>query len=164
MDVPEVDDDEITARVDDPASSDIQMQGSPPSAPAGSEPAHAADAGLGRRRADQAHAESGHRDEHALASTAGSAAQPASSASSGHRASAQDAEMHFLEMEEELGALERALSHLGPIDLDSIIEVYGPGRIVDTGIQMGFTSGQAFDLQMDGRPRRRPALGPESGV
>ena len=56
----------------------------------------------------------------------------------------------------ELGAMERALAHLGLEDRNSIVEVYGPGRIVETGVQMGLTSGQAFDLRMndpdDGKP------------
>ena len=53
--------------------------------------------------------------------------------------------------------MERA-AHLGLEDLNSIGGEYGPGRNVDTGVQMGLTSGQTFDLRMndpdpdDGKP------------
>ena len=149
----------IITRADDSASSQMVTQGGPSSAPAGAEPSHAADAGLGRRRPDPTHAEAASSSVPPLASTAESAVAAALSASSGARASdteVDDAVMYLQTVERELGAMERALAHLGLEVLNSIVEVYGPGRIVDTGVQMGLTSGQAFDLRMndpdDGKP------------
>ena len=159
LDLPGGDGEIITTIADDSASSQMMTQESASIAPAGAESSHAADAGLGRRRTVPPHAATASGSVPPLASTAGSAAAAAPSASSGSRASDNDAEMHLQTVERELGAMGRALgalAHLGLEDLNSIVEVYGPGRIVDTGVQVGLTSGQAFDLRMndpdDGKP------------
>ena len=149
LDLPGGDGEIIITRADDSASSQMMPQGSASIAPAGAESSHAADAGLGRRRTVPPHAATASSSVPPVASTAGSAAAAAPSARSGSRASDNDAEMHLQTVERELRAMGRALAHLGLEDLNSIVEAYGPGRIVDTGVQMGLTSGQAFDLRMN---------------
>ena len=125
----------------------MMTQGSPSSAPAGAESSHAADAGLGRRRTDPPHA----------AAASEPVLQPPPVRAQDHERQITTPRCIYRQyVERELGAMERALAHLGLEDLNSIVEVYGPGRIVDTGVQMGLTSGPAFDLRMndpdDGKP------------
>ena len=63
-----------------------------------------------------------------------------------------DMELHSLEREiSEISILETSLSRLGLGELNSIVEVFGPGRICNTAEMLGISSGQAFDLRLADR-------------
>ena len=52
--------------------------------------------------------------------------------------------------------LESSLSRLGLGELNSIVEVFGPGRICNTAEMLGISSGQAFDLRLADPDDNRP--------
>jgi len=100
----------------------------------------------------------GPSQEAVRASAAGSGRAAEGAANAAPRASAgpAEADMELHALEREISILETSLSRLGLGELNSIVEVFGPGRICNTAEMLGISSGQAFDLRLADPDDKRP--------
>ena len=92
----------------------------------------------------------------AFAAGSGRAAEGAANAAPRASADPADADMELHSLEHEIPILETSLSRLGLGELNSIVEVFGPGRICNTAEMLGISSGQALDLRLADPDDNRP--------
>ena len=84
----------------------------------------------------------------ASAAGSGRAAEGAANAAPRVSGDPADADKELHSLEHEISILETSLSRLGLGELNSIVEVFGPGRVCNTAEMLGISSGQAFDLRL----------------